>query len=545
MLQTSRFITAILLLCLPSFWVSAQENPPALLTWGNDYTEPNNTFATKIIGITGDGFYLLRQKVLQNLNAKPRAWVEYYTKDMKLQRSEEMDLKYKGKQRDFEDLIMLGGNLYLLTSFNNTAKKRNYLFRQSISSKTLTPSKNLEMICETEARNKEVEGTFAIQLSKDSSRLLVYNELPYEKKNPERFGFRVFDQHFDLLWEKNIILPYPDNQFTVEEYRVDNQGNVYLLGVLYQDEAKWRRRGNPTYKYVILSYLDKGETVEEFRVDLEDKFITDLTFRIENDGTLVFAGFYSDRGTYSIKGTYFFHLEPRTRTLSNRNAVPFDFDFLTAFMTEKNRERAREATANNDPRRAPELYDYSLDELILRSDGGAVLVAEQFYIEQETYRDSPYGYYPYGFYSPFYSYRNTYQTNYYYHYNDIIVANIAPDGSYTWLKRIPKRQETPNDGGAISSFTQVTVQDRFVFIYNDHPNNFSPDDKRLYEMDGRDAVLALSEIRRDGELNTIPLYVSNDAGVVAYPRRCRQIGARLVLIYGEDGRDYRLGLLKL
>ena len=116
-------------------------------------------------------------------------------------------------------------------------------------------------------------------------------------------------------------------------------------------------------------------------------------------------------------------------------------------MTEKKKEKAKIAEERNDNRRSAELYNYSLDELILRSDGGAVLVAEQFYVQEERYNDNPfgyggfgYGYYPYNPYS-YSRYRNNYQTDYYYNYNDIIVVNIRPTGEIEWASRIPKKQE--------------------------------------------------------------------------------------------------------
>ncbi|MCB0520773.1 MAG: hypothetical protein H6577_21675 [Lewinellaceae bacterium] len=542
MKQTS--ILTILFSVLTMLLFGQAETPPGTLNWGDEYNEPNGTAATKLIGIVPEGFYVLRQKVLQNPSAKPRAWVEFFTKDMKLKRSEEMELKYKGKQRDFEDVILLNKKLYLLTSFNNTAKKRNYLFKQELSEKTLMPSKNLEMICETEAKNKEVEGTFAFHISKDSSKLLVYNSLPNENKNPERFGFRVFNENFDLIWEKNIVLPYPDNKFTVEDYQVDNQGNVYLLGVLYQDEAKWRRRGNPTYNYVVLSYTNEGNDAKEYRIDLADKFITDLTFRVANGGTLICCGFYSERGTYSIKGAYYFRLDPKTGEMTNRNSQPFDFEFLTEFMSEKNKQKAKEAKERNDVRRGAELYNYSLDELILRSDGGAVLVAEQFYIEQETYRDNPFGYYPYGFYSP-YSYRSNIQTDYYYHYNDIIVVNIRPTGEIEWASRIPKQQETKNDGGYYSSYAMSIVRDKLYFLFNDNARNYSPDRKenRFYNYNGSESIIVLAQLNTKGELKTFPLASNKDAGVITRPKMCKQIGKREMAIFGERGRGFRFANL--
>ncbi len=526
---------------------TAQTEAPAKLTWGPDNNEPGNTVATKVIGIAPDGFYVLRQKVQKNVNSKPKVWIEFFSKEMKLVRSEEMDLKYKRKQRDFENVLYLGGKLYLLTSFNNTAKKRNYLFKQEVSTKSLVANKNLEMVCETEARNKEVEGSFAYSISKDSSNLLIYNELPYERKSPERFGFRVFDQNFDLLWEKNIVLPYNDDKFTVEDYRIDNDGNVYLLGVLYEDDAKYRRRGTPTYRYVVLAYMNNGTTFEEYRIDLEDKFITDLTFRIGNDGNLVFAGFYSDKGTYSIKGTYFFQLDPLERAVKNRKATEFPFDFRTAFMSNRSRQKAAEAENKGDARKSPELFNYSLDELILRSDGGAVLVAEQYFVEQVT--DNNYGLYnPYfsPFNDPFYYNRfNNRQTDYYYHYNDIIVVNISPDGEIEWSSRIPKQQETRNDGGYYSSYAMTTTRDGFFFLFNDDGRNFGRDDGKLYTYTGgNNSVVALAQVNIKGEVSVTPLSSNRDAGVVTRPKMCKQIGKREMAVLGERGRGYRFGSLK-
>ncbi len=527
---------------------TAQTDLPAKLTWGPDNNEPGNTMATKVVGITPDGFYILRQKVLRNTNGKPKVWVEFFNRDMKLVRSEEMDLKYKRKPLEFENVVYFGGKLYLLTSFNNTAKKRNYLFKQDLNPKTLALGKSLDMICETEARNKEVKGTFAYSISKDSSKLLIYNELPYEKKNPERFGFRVFDKDFQLLWEKNIILPYNDDKFTVEEYRVDNDGNVFLLGVLYEDNAKWRRRGSPTYKYVVLSYMENGTAFEEYRIDLPDKFITDLTFRIGNDGKLVFSGFYSERGTYSVKGTYFFHIDPKDRAVLNRKATEFDFNFLTAFMSDRNKQKALEAVERNDVHKAPELYDYSLDELILRSDGGAVLVAEQYYVEQDfnNFNNGFFNPYYSPFYDPFYYNRyNQRQTDYYYHYNDIIVVNISPSGEIEWSARIPKRQETRNDGGYYSSYAMSTTRDGFFFLFNDDGRNFGRNDGKLYTYTGgNNSVVSLAKVNIKGEVSIAPLTTNRDAGVITRPKMCKQIGRREMAVLGERGRGYRFGSLK-
>lgn len=524
-----KYLFLLLGLCLAITTLQGQQslsdNDP-FIEWGRDQRMPSNTYISKVVSANKYGFYALRKREESAL-ANEQVYIESYDAKMNLKKSQKLDLKYKGNRRDFEDLIMVGGQLYLLSSFNNQAKKKNYLFYQKISNRSLTMARKFEMIAEIDTRNKEQEGFFNFKLSKDSSKVLIYNQLPYKKNTPERFALRVFNNQFEEQWHKDIILPYNDDNFSIEEYRIDNKGNVYLLGVLFQDRSRVRRAGKPTYRYSILAYMNEGEDMKEYKIDIGDKFITDLTFRIDNSGKLVCSGFYSDKGTYSIKGTYFFKLNMETKQVENKNLKAFDFKFLTEYLSDGQRERALRAERQGKVNRAPELYQFSLDELILRSDGGAVLVAEQYYVYQRRYFD-------------FYG---TPQFDNYFNYNDIIVVNIRPNGEIEWTARIPKRQETVNDGGYYSSYAMSIVQDRIYFIYNDNQRNFENDNRRLYNFNGRQSIIALSELRKDGTLNTSPLFSNRDADIITRPKICKQISKRRMMIYGERARGNRFGSL--
>ena len=327
-----------------------------------------------------------------------------------------------------------------------------------------------------------------------------------------------------------------------------------MLGVIYEDKSRFRRSGKPTYQYVLLTYRNNGETVEEYKVDLGEKFITDLTYRVARNGDLVFSGFYSDRGTYSVKGTYFFRLNPETKEITNKNLRAFDFKFLTEYLSDNKRDKAKKADRKGDTKKSPELYQYALDELILRSDGGAVLIAEQYYVEQRyDYNDryDPYGYggfyrsrfrnNPYGF-----GYNNYRDQTYYYNYNDIIVVNIKPTGEIEWTARIPKQQVTTNDGGYFSSYAMSIIKDKFYFVFNDNPKNYDPNDKsdHLHGYNGRNSVITLAAVDKNGGVTMDPIFDNRQAGITTRPKICKQIGRNEMLIYGERGRKYRFGSLK-
>jgi hypothetical protein len=516
------------------------------MIWGEEYREPTNSYLSEILGNDGSGFYALRRQLKGGImtgGSPQKIYIEKYNQDMKLKKSKEIDLRYKKKKRDFEKVLYLNNQFYLMTSFNNKAHKANYLFVQSIKKKSLSLSNKIKKIAESPARDEYREGKFNFHISKDSSNVLIYSQLPYQKKGAERFSLQVFDNNFEKKWERDIQLPYPDNRFSITDYRVDNNGNVYLLGVLYENQSGFLRR-NMNYQYIILAYTEDGEESEEYDVNMKDKFITDLTFRVGKDGKLICSGFYSEKNSFSIKGTYFFQIDPITSEVSNANYKEFDFDFVTEYYSDRKKRKAKKAEEEGNTRRSAELYQYSLNDLILRSDGGAVLIAEQYYVERREDSRLTNG----GFYNPYGFRNNQFRENieYYYNYNDIIIVNIRPNGEIQWASRIPKRQETRNDGGYYSSYAMAIVRDKICFVYNDNGKNFgAKKNNRRYGFNGSNSILALTEVGMNGSVNTYPISSNREQGIITRPKICKQIGKRKVAIFGERGKRFKFGKLEL
>jgi hypothetical protein len=466
-----------------------------------------------------------------------------------------MSLEYKGKNRSFKDVVMLQGKLWLLSYFYNEKHEKTYLFAQRIDNETLTLEKDVIKIGEQDDTNRERQDVFSSAMSRDSSKIVIFTQQPGEKRQQE-FTLAVFDSDFNDIWSKNAKLPYNKKNFDVDETQVDKNGNVYLLGVIYTEGAnRFERRGKPTYQYDLVAYMrDSTLDVQEYKINVKDKFVTDLTFRVADDGDLVFSGFYSEKGRASMKGTCFFKINPKTKDMTSVSTREFEFEFLTENFSERNREKAKAASMSNDKAKEPELPSFNLDKLILRSDGGALLIAEQYYIEQQYQNNgwnNPYSWNAFGggFYDPFYSpwsnrYGNNRQQDFYYNYNDIIVVNIRPDGEIAWTARIPKSQMTRNDGGIYSSYAMSIVADKLFFIYNEDPRNLDPNRKKIYsESPDKTSVVVLAEVNKEGHVRRAPLFKNKEEGVVTRPKICRQIGRREMAIYGESGRNYRFGAL--
>jgi hypothetical protein len=277
----------------------------------------------------------------------------------------------------------------------------------------------------------------------------------------------------------------------------------------------------------------------EYLLNLKDKFITDMQFDISRTGEIICAGFYSDLGTTSVRGTFYLIIDSKTQEIKKEYYEQFDPSFLADFMSERRADKGRELTK------------YNLNQLEIRRDGGVVLIAEQFYVkEMQDYGDyrygSPYGYssryfyslwrYPYRYYGyPFMNDDKEVQ----YNYNDIIVINIQPNGSIQWAKRIPKRQRSKNDGGRNSSYAMSVAKGKMFFVFNDNPKNLhkKSSDQSIHNFTkGKESVVVLVTLDGKGEVKKEPLFQVRDTKTITKPKVCEQISHDQMIIYSEKYR---------
>merc|ERR1711916_334994 len=113
-------------------------------------------------------------------------------------------------------------------------------------------------------KNRGNYGAFSLAESRDKSKFMLYDSDIYDRGENEKFTVRVCNDDMQLLWNKKITIPYEDKLFEIENYRVDNFGNAYILGIEYKDKLRTRRRGKPNYQYKILSYKNGGEDFKEY-----------------------------------------------------------------------------------------------------------------------------------------------------------------------------------------------------------------------------------------------------------------------------------------
>lgn len=439
-----------------------------------------------------------------------------------------LEPNYEGKPLDIAWCWESNGQIYLFCTFVNQKLDRQFLFHQRINGATLQPEGSFKKVAEVSFAKRNNTGSFGYAFSRDSSHVLIYANTELRRNEPEKYALHVLDQDMQEVWSREVTLPYTESKFGVEDFTVDNDGNVFLLGIKYQERGESKRRGAPNYEYRILGYREDGTDVNEYAVSLGDMFLTDMKIDVSPKKDIVCAGFYSEKGTFSIKGTYYLRINRESKEIERVSSKEFGIDFITMNFTERQEKKTKKRAAKG---KNVELFEYDLRNIVPRADGGAVLLAEQYYVTVVCRTD----------------YKTGVTTcTYYYHYNDVIVVSVDPDGQIEWATKVSKRQTSANDGGYFSSFALMVTRDNLHLVFNDTRKNLEVDKQgKYYNYDLRDknGIVMLASIDADGNVSRRALIRNTEIEAITRPKLCKQVNATQMLLYAKRRKGSQLGLI--
>lgn len=497
----------------------------ANVTWGPELND-------RKAGDFGRLFGQDDEAVFMTMALKKQLMVQKMNGDLASLYSKPLLMEMGKKDLVLEDIMVIGARIVAFASIYDKHEDLNTLYMRTFDQASMTPEGDWVKAAQFSSERR-FSGGFGVEVSPDKKFILVHVSLPYERDAPQRFQVRVFNADMQEEWDRQISLPYGDADFQFERFRVDNSGSVIVIGVKYAErrEARARKRqGKPTYEYHLLTF-NKSNNDQDHAVRVEAKFLQDMTLSLdEGKGDILCAGLYGNKGSYSVRGTFFLRLDPATKAITHESYKEFSDDFITQYMTEKEEKKARAKADRKDE--DLELFEYDLDELVRRDDGGVVLVGEQYFSYSTTtcYTTANGG--------------QTCTTTYHYVYNDILIVSIDPDGTIAWATKIPKRQHTINDGGYFSSYALEVKGDKLYFVYNDNGENLflRPGDKfKPADLNGRKSIVTLATVENDGTVMREALFDPEKRDLILRPKSSAKMKDDRLFLYATRGKEYRFG----
>jgi hypothetical protein len=453
-----------------------------------------------VIGSDQVGTYTLKYNSADNL-----LYIEQLNQELNVTSSYQLPLfEASGKRRWYEFSVYINNQIYVCSSYADKNTKKRKLYAQVFDKITgKLGSESLLTEIDFQGNWRANSGFFRYRLSMNEKRILIYAQLPFSDIEPEQFSLLVLDDQWNPLWNKQISLPYKDRLFEWESMQVSAEGDAYLLGVAYTDMRRNKRRGSPNYTYELFKYTKNTDRETHQTIGLSDKFITDMQIAVLDNNDVVCAGFYSDMGSFSNKGTYFIRLDSETNKITQNQFKEYSLDMITENLTERQTERMSKRAEKG---KEIELPAYNLDRLIIDDTDGLILVGEEVSTREVTNKEESYIQYFYG---------------------EIFVVRISAKGEIQWTKKIPKRQVSQSDGGKFSSYTFGIVNRKLVFLFNAGDLAVSSD------------ALALCVLDENGTLSRQEINDDRNVLVSVRPKLGAQLDDDSFLMFSELGKKHQ------
>lgn len=337
--------------------------------------------------------------------------------------------------------------------------------------------------------------SFYTALNKDHSKLLLFfrqkkdgtddfNHGETSSANAdEELCFRWFNS--DLVKETHQNYPNVDfaGEQSVEEAILDENGTAIAL-LKYKSSTR-STSGN----YDLLAISANSDSLKHRHIAVDGKNLNDLKLSIDYQQDLVqLCGFYAGENSLASVGVLFGTYNPRNDSLTGPFLQEFKAKTINDFM------------ANKENGKINDLFNYKVDRLIPRSDGGTILIAEASYVtETQSYN----------------SYYQLYTVTYSYHFDNVLLFSLNPDGTIDWTCVLRKNQVSENDEGFYSSYSLYVAEQELSICYN----------KAIR----RRADIARFNVNFKGH-STSETLIENANEVLIMPQGSKQVSAKEILI---------------
>lgn len=350
-----------------------------------------------------------------------------------------------------------------------------------------------------DGRKNTLPETFV--LSEDKSQCLFYDLTG-------SYGYDVVSynlREMRLNWRKTFQSTYDESSEDFHQAIINNKGEVFLT---FSKNNRKSKREEAHFKVVQLNEFD-GQIV---RIGLNGNLWYQNKFIFDNQHyRLVCGGLYSVKTADICHGSYYISVNPRQPDSSAAHFDIFPIDFLQNLM-------GKSFKANKTS-----LTDLKIKDLVLRGDGGALLMVEmdRVYVR----RSAP----MYGMYGRL---STTFPENSTDFYNDdILVFAFHPTGAVHWREILRKKQSSSDDGGRYSSFFLTKTRGSLRFLYNDEVK--MPTNVQEYSLNGK------------GQSERRSLFSTADEKLFLEFKQALQTGASEVFVPSTGRNQFRLVRIRL
>lgn len=475
------------------------------LTWAEKIKTRGNVF---ILG-GKDGNYFTGHR-----NSDDELVCRKYDKKMTMLNEQIINFNFEKNRYAYDGTYFVKDKIVHFVTENKRKEDKNIMYAATTNLDLKTSDKTLIL----DEQDEDAISFANRRISPDSTKILVYNEMKGRKKEPNTLTFKVYNSDLtEVLLNKAIQLDIKSKNYTTEEVRLDNNGNVYLLSrIVKEREDKVKDQTKFYYK---LSVLNKEGAVKEFDFDYVTKDIESIDLIPGENNTLICTGFLKTLG----KG--FLSAKKKTLISDELFSVIINCNTLTV---QSSKKVELDGLYPEKPRKTEDYVPYKVKNIFFKKDGGYVLVAEQYKLVVRTSS----------------SMNGGVRTTYLYYYCDIAVVHINNKSEVVSVSKMPKYQLNASNPSIVATYKDGKT----YIIYEDLEKNLNAENDKetkrssasMFSSGGKNALFMLT-VAESGEMKKEVIFSYKDIKIRPRLEASRVINKGEIILNADD----QIGVLKI
>jgi len=300
------------------------------------------------------------------------------------------------------------------------------------------PVQLLDSVKATAAAARKKYGFYDQVVSHDKSKIAFYIIKDVEQQSV--LETLLFDSNLSFIAQHRLVLSR-QAPILPQQIVLGNDGQLYVSSYYYHQQENQLNDNAQIFKLNI-----KEQAVTQYYIPLDGIFIDGLLMKLDQvTDELQYSGFYATTNKAAFEGFIY-------------GKLAMDANDAPAFKLNKISEEMRATLGGRKQKKA--INNYQIKDVIVKNDGGLILIAEDSYITTKSTAPAM------GFYSSYYGSPAS-RVIKEYNYGDLLMMSFDSTGNVDWNTIIRKHQYSQEDQGLFSSYAFANTGAFLVFVYND------------------------------------------------------------------------------
>jgi len=438
------------------FWQNGVAQAPDEGWFNISSNTVKGAYQHKVLGADLQGYYVYQSSGRERV-------IEKYSYNNALVYAHKIPLD--DRSIEIEELLVRRNDVVVFFSIFNGSLQKHGLFYMILPHQG-EPGKPVILMDMNQVSNR-ARSFFRITPNDDLSGFSAMHENQH-RPDETMLEIAFFDARIQPVTNTRLILPMTSERHEISRVTHDDRYNLYIMMRSMQKDKKISDPERVSFKIVKIDRFSLK--ADELKLGSSVHFLSSMQLGFDRlNKRIKLAGFYSDKDRAPLSGVVLANIQPDSFYFDTIGYSKFDSEFASKIQSYKSSKKEKELT------------DYFLGDLIIRDDGGVVLLGESNYQTNQTYVQ-----YSQGF--------PIYREIIYYHYDEIIMASVNPNGGLDWRQIIPKKQTsvTPSPFFSYLAFAAGT---QLHIIFNEEGRSKTA--VMLYSISNTGAVTPRSLLNSD------------------------------------------------